>query len=107
MMKVLARPTNNAEQFCGQRKGGKAKCWHFKKFSLVCRPVTNLLKHHGRRRVFWEWPQFLDYVQHIFLGRAKNFVPLVTGACCFAWDFLDSTGPTTSHLLSFVSTWYN
>jgi len=23
MMKVLARPTNNAEQFCGQRKGGK------------------------------------------------------------------------------------
>jgi len=32
MIKVLARPTNNAEQFCGQRKGGTFKCEHFTKF---------------------------------------------------------------------------
>jgi len=32
-MKVLARPTNNAEQFCGQRQGSKFKCEHFTKFS--------------------------------------------------------------------------
>jgi len=28
MIKVLARPTNNAEQFCGQRQGGKFKRQH-------------------------------------------------------------------------------
>ena len=27
----IARPTNNTEQLCGQRKGGKFKCEHFKK----------------------------------------------------------------------------
>jgi len=32
MIKVLARPTNNAEQFCGQRKGGKCKCEQLTKF---------------------------------------------------------------------------
>jgi len=32
MIKVLARPTNNVEQFCGQRRGGKFKCQHFTKF---------------------------------------------------------------------------
>ena len=32
MIKVLARSTNNAEQFCGQRKGGKFKCENFTKF---------------------------------------------------------------------------
>jgi len=32
MIKVLARPTNNAEPFCGQRKGGKFKCEHRTKF---------------------------------------------------------------------------
>jgi len=32
MIKVLAGPTNNAEQFCGQKKGGKFKCVHFTKF---------------------------------------------------------------------------
>jgi len=26
MTEVLARPKNNAEPFCGQRKGGKFKC---------------------------------------------------------------------------------
>jgi len=29
MVKVFARPTNNAEQFCGQRKEGKFKCAYF------------------------------------------------------------------------------
>jgi len=32
MIKLLSRPTNNAEQFCGQRKGDKFKCDHFTKF---------------------------------------------------------------------------
>jgi len=34
MIKVLAQPTNNAEQFRGQRQGGKFKCEHFTKFCL-------------------------------------------------------------------------
>jgi len=29
MTEVLARPKNNAEPFCGQRKGGKFKCENF------------------------------------------------------------------------------
>jgi len=33
MIEVLARPTNNAEPFCGQRKGGKLKCENFTTFS--------------------------------------------------------------------------
>jgi len=33
MIEVLARPTNNAEQFCGQRQGGKFNRQH--KFALV------------------------------------------------------------------------
>jgi len=32
MIKVFARPTNNAEQFCGQLKEGKFKCKHLTKF---------------------------------------------------------------------------
>jgi len=32
MIKVLARPTNNAKQFCGQRKEGNFKYEHFTKF---------------------------------------------------------------------------
>jgi len=32
MIEVLAGPTNNAEQFCGQRNGGKFKREHFTKF---------------------------------------------------------------------------
>jgi len=32
MVEVLARPTNNAEQFCGRRKGKKFMCQHFTKF---------------------------------------------------------------------------
>jgi len=32
MIKVLARPTNNAKQFWGRRKGGKIKCEHFTNF---------------------------------------------------------------------------
>jgi len=32
MIKVLARPTNNAEQRCGQRKERNFKCEHFKNF---------------------------------------------------------------------------
>jgi len=35
MIKVLARPTNNVEQFCGQRRGGKFKCQHSQNFALV------------------------------------------------------------------------
>jgi len=31
MTKVLARPTNNAEKFCGQSKAGHFKCEHFTK----------------------------------------------------------------------------
>jgi len=31
MIKVLARPTNNAVQFCGQRRRTKFKCEHFTK----------------------------------------------------------------------------
>jgi len=30
MMKVLARPTNNAEHFCGQRKERSFQCEHYK-----------------------------------------------------------------------------
>jgi len=44
------------------------------------RPVTSL-GHQEGRRVFWEGPKFfelcpifLNYVQHNFLGRAKNFL---------------------------------
>jgi len=32
IIKVLTGPTNNAEQFCGQKKAGKFKCEHFTKF---------------------------------------------------------------------------
>jgi len=32
MIKVLARPTNTTEQFCGPRKGGKCKCEQLTKF---------------------------------------------------------------------------
>jgi len=32
LIKVLLQPTNKAEQFCGQRKGGKFKCEHITKF---------------------------------------------------------------------------
>jgi len=32
IIKVLSRPTNNAEQFCGQRQGSIFKCEHIKKF---------------------------------------------------------------------------
>jgi len=49
------------------------------------RPVTSL-GHQGWRIVYWEGPKFfkLQYVQHIFPERAKNFAkifcfPLVTG----------------------------
>jgi len=31
-IKALAQPTNNAEQFCGQRKGDKLKREHLTKF---------------------------------------------------------------------------
>jgi len=31
LIKVLARPTNNVEQFCGQRKERNFKCEHFTK----------------------------------------------------------------------------
>jgi len=34
MIKVIARQTNIAEQFCGQRNGGKSKCEHFTKFGV-------------------------------------------------------------------------
>jgi len=44
----------------------------------IYRPVTSL-GHQGRRRVFWEGPNFfklcpivLTYAQHIFPGRAKS-----------------------------------
>jgi len=32
MIEVLARPTKDAEPFCGQRKEGKFKCENFKTF---------------------------------------------------------------------------
>jgi len=32
MINVLARATNNAEQFCGQRKGSKFSCAYYTKF---------------------------------------------------------------------------
>jgi len=32
MKKLPARPTNNAEQFCGKRQGGKFRCERFTKF---------------------------------------------------------------------------
>jgi len=32
MIKVLARPTNTHEQFCGQSKGDAFKCEHFTMF---------------------------------------------------------------------------
>jgi len=35
MIKVLARRTNNVEQFCGQRKEDKFKCEHFTQFCAV------------------------------------------------------------------------
>jgi len=47
--------------------------------SSYIRPVISL-GHQVGRRVFWEWPKFcklrpivLNYVQHIFPGREKNF----------------------------------
>jgi len=50
MIKVLARSTNTAKQFCGQRKGGKFKCEHFTKFYpglheifASTRPTSHLL----------------------------------------------------------------
>jgi len=61
-------------------------------YIIVCRPVTSL-GHQEGRRVFREGPKFLElcpkflnYVQHIFPGGAKNFLgallppapPLVT-----------------------------
>jgi len=34
VIKVLARPTNTAEQICGQRKGGALRCEHITKFCV-------------------------------------------------------------------------
>jgi len=44
MIKVLARPTNNADQFCGQSKRGKIKSEHFKKF---CVDLHEIFGFHG------------------------------------------------------------
>jgi len=43
MIKLLARPTNNAEQFCGQRKEGNFKCQHFTKF---CAALYEIFDFH-------------------------------------------------------------
>jgi len=32
MASDIAQPTNNAENICGQKKGGKFKCEHFTNF---------------------------------------------------------------------------
>ena len=64
-----------------------------KKMRLCPRPVTGL-RHQEGRRYFWEGPKifelcpiFSNYIQHIFPGRANNFLrggspPLVTGLLC-------------------------
>jgi len=44
MIKVVARPTNNKEQFCGLRTGGKFKCEHFTKF---CAGLHEIFDFHG------------------------------------------------------------
>jgi len=44
MIKVLARPSNNAEQFYGQRKGGKFKCEHRTK---LCAGLHEIFGFHG------------------------------------------------------------
>ena len=44
MINVLAQPTNNAGQFCGQRNGGKFKCEHFTKF---CTGLLEIFGLHG------------------------------------------------------------
>jgi len=42
MIKVLAGLTNNAEQSCGQKKGGKFKCEHFTNFFLGLHEIFGL-----------------------------------------------------------------
>jgi len=44
MKKVLTQPTNNAEQFYGQRKRGQFKCEHFTKF---CTGLPERFGFHG------------------------------------------------------------
>jgi len=44
MINVLAQPTNNVGQFCGQRNGGKFKCEHFTKF---CTGLLEIFGLHG------------------------------------------------------------
>jgi len=43
-MNVLARSTNNAEQFCGQRKGGTFK---YERFTKFCAGLHELFGFHG------------------------------------------------------------
>jgi len=44
MIEVLARPTNNAEPFCGQRKEGKLKCENFTTFSPGLHEIFGLYR---------------------------------------------------------------
>jgi len=58
-----------------------------KEASSVCgRPVTSLGQQEGGEELCERGPKFLNYVQHIFPGEAKNFagglLPPVTGLVC-------------------------
>jgi len=57
MIKVLARQTNNTEQFCGQRKGSKFKCEHFTKFCV------------GLHETWVPWVQHLIFCRLFQCGR--------------------------------------
>ena len=48
------------------------------------RPV-NSLGHQGWRRIFWEGPKFLNYVQHIFPGGPLPPAPLLVTGLIVGW----------------------
>jgi len=61
MIKVLARPTNNAEQFCGQTKDWPFSANTLQNFALVC---MTFLASAGSTLIF----------RHLLQCRRVNFI---------------------------------
>jgi len=71
MINVLARSTNNAEQFCGQRKGVKFKSEHFPKFFPGFHEVFRL-----HRTNFSSFVVCFNVVQLILFGQYNKISSL-------------------------------
>jgi len=105
--KVLARPINNAVQFCGQRQGNNFKCEHFTNFS------SGLDDNFGLRRI--NLPCFVvcfNVVQLIlFWQNIKICSPVVLnrrrtcpgGSTSFHWGASLYTRSTTWKVLEWES----